>query len=178
MHITDFHPDPYYKPKATLESGCHRLKGEKAPGEGKSGKGKSKSRFDSVWHAMSDDDDDDGDDDVVAGKWGAPITLVSSFPSFTSDGSCDLTLCRIIRAHATLVTVTRQSHLSTLCLTGSRRNGSTRSTSSCGLETAPGEFRLLIRSPFLACPFVDTPPGMTLTVSFLVPARRSLISTR
>jgi hypothetical protein len=55
MHVTDFHPDPFYKRKATLESGCHRLKGE--------------SRVDRFWPTREGDDDD-----IEAGEWGTPIS--------------------------------------------------------------------------------------------------------
>lgn len=73
MHITDFHPDPFYKKKATYESGCHRLKGEKEPDEGRSRKGQSKARFDTVRHAITGDGDG-GDGEELAGEWGAPVS--------------------------------------------------------------------------------------------------------
>ncbi|KLT41553.1 hypothetical protein CC85DRAFT_247424, partial [Cutaneotrichosporon oleaginosum] len=67
MHVTDFHPDPYYKRKATLESGCHRLKGEKDPDDFRS---KRKSRVDRFWPTRDGGDDDD----IEAGEWGTPIS--------------------------------------------------------------------------------------------------------
>ncbi|BEI80477.1 hypothetical protein CcaverHIS002_0110060 [Cutaneotrichosporon cavernicola] len=64
MHVTDFHPDPYYKVKATLESGCHRLKGEQDPEEEykRRRKNRGKNRMDR------------DDEDIEAGEWGTPIS--------------------------------------------------------------------------------------------------------
>ena len=54
MHITDFHPDPHYKPGSTYDSGCHRK-------DKKSKKGKG---------------DKSAEDDETAGKWGSAISCV------------------------------------------------------------------------------------------------------
>lgn len=73
MHVTDFHPDPYYKAGATFESGCHRLKGEK-PKSGKDQKGKGKSRLDGIWDTLRGEKKSDDDDDGEACKWGTPVS--------------------------------------------------------------------------------------------------------
>ena len=58
MHITDFHPDPFYTAGSTFDSGCHRKPEKKKKGKkGKKGKGFGK-------------DDDDDEDEELAGKWG------------------------------------------------------------------------------------------------------------
>ncbi|GMK57666.1 hypothetical protein CspeluHIS016_0405000 [Cutaneotrichosporon spelunceum] len=72
MHVTDFHPDPHYKVQATLESGCHRLKGDQDPEDYKRRrKNKNKSRLDRFWPSRSRNR---GGDDIEAGEWGTPIS--------------------------------------------------------------------------------------------------------
>ncbi|WWD20090.1 hypothetical protein CI109_104564 [Kwoniella shandongensis] len=68
LHITDIHPDPYYKTGATFDSGCHSK-----PKKGKD-KGKGKGKL---------DEDGDGSDEIeeiilgkedLAGKWGSGVS--------------------------------------------------------------------------------------------------------
>jgi endopolyphosphatase len=69
LHITDFHPDPWYVAGSTFDSGCHRRpkkkngKGSKGKKGGKGGKGKDKNE------GLKKDDDDE-EDEELAGKWG------------------------------------------------------------------------------------------------------------
>lgn len=52
LHVTDFHPDPFYKAGSTFDSGCHR-----APKKGK------KKGF---WRNLFHND--------VAGRWGSALS--------------------------------------------------------------------------------------------------------
>jgi hypothetical protein len=63
LHITDFHPDPWYRTGSTFESGCHRLPEKKKKKKGKKGKDKD----------FKGEDDDD-DEPEVAGKWGTAVS--------------------------------------------------------------------------------------------------------
>jgi len=63
LHITDFHPDPWYQTGSTFESGCHRLPEKKKKRKGRKGKDKD----------LKGGDDDD-DEPEVAGKWGTAVS--------------------------------------------------------------------------------------------------------
>jgi hypothetical protein len=66
LHITDFHPDPWYRTNSTFDSGCHRLPPKKK--KGKKGKGGDKNKD------LDGDDDDDDEVLKVAGKWGTSVS--------------------------------------------------------------------------------------------------------
>jgi hypothetical protein len=63
LHITDFHPDPFYTAGSTFESGCHRKPEKKKKKKGKKGKNE-------VDGLKKDKDDDDDEDEELAGRWG------------------------------------------------------------------------------------------------------------
>lgn len=82
LHITDLHPDPFYKEGATFGSACHLRPGEK-PHDG-SAKGKWKRRLDFFGDEREDDVDVAEEEDLdasrnyrksdVAGKYGNIIS--------------------------------------------------------------------------------------------------------
>lgn len=61
LHITDLHPDPFYKEGATFGSSCHLRPGEK-PHSG-SAKGKWKRRLDFYGDEREEDVDFDAEED-------------------------------------------------------------------------------------------------------------------
>jgi hypothetical protein len=63
LHITDFHPDPFYTAGGTFDSGCHR-KPEKKKKKKHGKKGDKKGKFE----GMKGDDDDE--EEETAGRWG------------------------------------------------------------------------------------------------------------
>ncbi|KAG7527447.1 hypothetical protein FFLO_06927 [Filobasidium floriforme] len=78
LHITDFHPDPFYTAGSTFESGCHRKPEKKKKKKGKKG---GKNEVDGL---KKDKDDDEDEDEELAGRWGtsssdcdAPMSLVN-----------------------------------------------------------------------------------------------------
>jgi endopolyphosphatase len=62
LHITDFHPDPFYTAGSTFESGCHRKPEKKKKKKGKKGKKEV--------DGLKKDKEDDDEDEELAGRWG------------------------------------------------------------------------------------------------------------
>jgi len=73
LHITDFHPDPFYTTGSTFESGCHEVEKKKKK------KGKHVANVDGVEEEEEDDVEalkkgKSRDEDEVAGPWGSGVS--------------------------------------------------------------------------------------------------------
>lgn len=67
LHITDFHPDPFYKTGATFQSGCHDLEKKKKK-KGVFGEGLAVDNEAELKKGKSKDEDE------VAGPWGSGVS--------------------------------------------------------------------------------------------------------
>lgn len=73
LHITDIHPDPYYKTGATFESGCHsKPKKERGKSKGKGKLDEDASAIDVEGEEVDEDMFDDKED--LAGRWGSGVS--------------------------------------------------------------------------------------------------------
>lgn len=68
MHITDFHPDPYYKTGATFDSGCHERPKKKKKKKGGKGKGKGMTEVEEA------DEEVDIESEDLARHWGSAVS--------------------------------------------------------------------------------------------------------
>lgn len=105
LHLTDFHPDPFYIAGSTFKSGCHKLPKDKH---------KKGNQYEGHDDQDDDDDRDEFKDELLAGKWGssvsdcdAPMSLVNlTFDWLKAEWAdkVDFVVCESFRlAHCSLI---------------------------------------------------------------------------
>lgn len=120
IHITDVHPDPYYRRGASEDEACHFKEKKKKKGKGKKGKGKAVSGQEWSVESEADFESEGGADASLkpdgardAGYWGLPVRYIFARAEclaspFASNTQPHVVSCLQRLRHATFA---RQRHI-------------------------------------------------------------------